>query len=70
MILNKMLIVKKILDLYNLPYNNIEELYLYDFNNLLQNIIENDYPIKLVNEVLKIIRPLIEEPKLLDSFLE
>jgi len=64
------LIVKKILDLYNLSYNNIEELYKYDFNNLLQNIIENDYPIKLANEVLKIIRSLIEEAKLLDNYLE
>ena len=67
------LIVKKVLDLYNLPYNNIEELYLYDFNNLLQNIIENDYPMKLANEVLKIIRTLInnaEEVKLLDNYLK
>ena len=64
------LIVKKILDLYNLSYNKIEDLYLYDFNNLLQNIIEKDYPIKIANEVLKIIRSLIEEDKLLDSYLE
>jgi len=50
------LIVKKILDLYNLKYNNIEELYLYDFNNLLQNIITNNYPMKIADEILKIIK--------------
>ena len=66
------LIVKKVLDLYNLKYK-FKNLYLYDFNNLLQNIIGNNYPIKLADEALKIISSLFhnsEEVKLLDSYLK
>ena len=48
------LIVKKLLDLYQLTYHNIEELYLYDFNKLLLNIIEIDYPMKIVNKALEL----------------
>ena len=67
------LIVKKLLDLYQLKYNNIEELYLYDFNNLLQNIIEKDYPIKLVNKALELIpitNDKLEEHKSLQNLLD
>ena len=49
------LIVKKLLDLYQLEFSNIEELYLYDFNNLLQNLIEKDYPNKIVDKTIEII---------------
>jgi len=66
-------IVKKILDLYQLKYDNIEELYLYDFNNLLQNIIEIDYPIKIVNKALELIPNLnsnLKESKSLNICLE
>ena len=63
------LIVKKLLDLYQLKYNNIEELYLYDFNNLLQNIIEKDYPIKLVNKALELI-PITNDKKSLQNLLD
>ena len=66
-------IVKKLLDLYQLKYENIEELYLYDFNNLLQNIIEKDYPIKIVNEALElstIYKYVLEKRKSLDIYLE
>ena len=57
------LIVKKLLDLYQLKYNNIEELYLYDFNNLLQNIIENDYPIKIANKAIELIQISSNKPE-------
>ena len=66
-------IVKKLLDLYQLKYNNIKELYLYDFNNLLQNIIEIDYPIKLVDKVLELIPVCkydLEKRKSLNIYLE
>ena len=70
------LIVKKVLefyDLYDSKNISIKELYLYDFNNLLQNIIENDYPIKLADEILKIIRAPFnnpEETKLLETYID
>ena len=65
-------IVNKLLDLYQLEYENIEELYLYDFNNLLQNIIEIDYPIKIANKVLELMPHChqIEESKSLKIYLE
>ena len=61
------------LDLYNFEYKEFEDLYLYDFNNLLQKIIESNCPIKLAVDALKIIRSLFhnsEEAKLLDNYIE
>ena len=60
-----LIIVKKLLDLYNLKYNNysIEDLNSFDFNSLIQNLIEKDYPIKLLEKVLKIINNLNNENK-------
>ena len=50
-----LVIINKLLDLYKLKYENIDELYSYDFYPLLQNIIEKDYPLKLMNKVLEIV---------------
>ena len=58
--LHNILIVKKLLDIYEIKFHyddndnfKIEELY-YDFNELLQNIIEKDYPNILVDKVIQI----------------
>ena len=60
-----LIIVKKLFDLYNLNYNNytIEELNSFDFNSLIQNLIEKDYPIKLLEKVLEKINNLNEKNK-------
>ena len=63
--LYNILIVKKLLDLYEIKvyYDDndkfkIEELY-YDFNDLLQNIIEKDYPNVLVDKVIQLLNVLV-----------
>ena len=50
-----LLITKKLLDLYGLKYENIEELNSFNFNFLIQNLIEIDFPIQLVDKLLKLI---------------
>ena len=64
------LIVKKVLDLYKKENKNLEYLSSYDFNNLLLNIVESNYPIKLADKVLEIVRSLLYNDKLLDKYLE
>ena len=41
------------LDSYNLKCENIDELNSFDFTNLIQNLIEIDFPMKLIEETLK-----------------
>ena len=48
-----LLITKKLLDSYNLKCENIDELNSFDFTNLIQNLIEIDFPMKLIEETLK-----------------
>ena len=58
-------IVHKLINIYKLKGNNdINAHYLYNFNNLLQRIIDIDYPIKLANKALELI------PKLNDNIKE
>ena len=47
-----LLIVKKLLDLYKLNYENIEELNSFDFVFIIQNLIEKDFPMILIEKVL------------------
>ena len=50
-----LLITKKLLDLYKLKYENIKELNSFNFNFLIQNLIEKDFPIQLADKLLYII---------------
>ena len=67
--LHNISIIQKLLEIYNirLYYDDkdkfkIEELY-YDFNELLQNIIENNYPTILANKIIQILKSNAEESK-------
>ena len=61
-------IVKKLLDLYKLKCKNIDDISLLDFNTLIQNIIEKDYPVKLINKVLQLSKN--ESNKSLNIYLD
>ena len=65
-----LLIVKKLLDLYKLKYENIRELNSFDFVFLIQNLIEKDFPMILIEKVLKIIDNNDEELKNLNIYLD
>ena len=73
--LHNILIIQKLFEIYKirLYYDDkdkfkIEELY-YDFNELLQNIIENNYPTILANKIIQILNYNTEESKELNIYL-
>ena len=49
-----LLITKKLLDLYGLKYENLEILKKFNFNFLIQNLIEIDFPLQLADKLLKL----------------
>ena len=64
--LYNILIVSKLLKIYKIKLNydddkfKIEDLY-YDFNEIILNIIEKDYPIKLTNKIIQLLNGNSEE---------